>query len=408
MKPLRGYRIVDFGTALVGGVSPRLLADFGAEVIKVESRVSLDGFRRGRPSLGDAAAQADESLWPELQPALQTANRDKLSVTLNMNKPEGLALVKRLIGRSDVAMNNYSPGVLRRRGLDYESLRVIKPDIIVVSMPGAGETGPLRDYVSYAMTAEALSGMGGLFGYEDAMPVGGMPLAWGDIINAISGAMAVVTALHHRARTGEGQYIESAQLEASAALMGVSYLDYVMNGRVAAPRGNFHPMMAPHNTYPAQGGRWVAIAARTEEEWTSLCHVARHDEWIGDPRFRDLAARLTNVRELDRMLADWTRQQASDEVVKRLQAHGVAATPVLRLEDQAQDDYFVDRGAFTEATHPVIGRMRLPGMAARLSDDPWTAQPAPMLGQHNDYVLGEILGLSAAERERLVSEEVIH
>ena len=160
MEPLDGYRIVDFGTALVGGVAPRMLAELGAEVIKVESRARLDGFRLGRPVLGDEATQADESLWIELQPSMQSAGRDKLSVTLNMNQPEGLDLVKRLIAKSDAAMNNYSPGVLQRRGLDYESLRAIKPDIIVLSMPGAGETGPLRDYVSYAMTAEALSGMG--------------------------------------------------------------------------------------------------------------------------------------------------------------------------------------------------------------------------------------------------------
>ena len=408
MEPLDGYRIVDFGTALVGGVAPRMLAELGAEVIKVESRARLDGFRLGRPVLGDEATQADESLWIELQPSMQSAGRDKLSVTLNMNKPEGLDLVKRLIAKSDAAMNNYSPGVLQRRGLDYESLRAIKPDIIVLSMPGAGETGPLRDYVSYAMTAEALSGMGGLAGYEDGPLLGHLPIAWGDVVNAISGALAVVTALHHRNETGQGQYIEAAQLEASAALMGVPYLDYLMNGRIAAPQGNFHPMMVPHNNYPTQDDRWVAIAVHSEQEWLAFCGATGHEEWSSDPQFQDLAARLEHDDELDRLVSEWTRERSSDEVVRRLQEQGIAATPVLTTDDQAADDYFFDRGAFVDVEHPLLGRLELPGKTVPIGEMPHSARPAPMLGQHNGYVLGEILGLSTADIDRLVEEEVVY
>ena len=407
MEPLDGYRIVDFGTALVGGVAPRMLAELGAEVIKVESRARLDGFRLGRPVLGDEATQADESLWIELQPSLQSAGRDKLSVTLNMNKPEGLDLVKRLIAKSDAAMNNYSPGVLQRRGLDYDSLRAIKPDIIVLSMPGAGETGPLRDYVSYAMTAEALSGVGGLAGYEDGPLLGHLPMGWGDVVNAISGALAVVTALHHRNETGQGQYIEAAQLEASAALMGVQYLDYLMNGRIAAPQGNFHPMMAPHNNYPTQDDRWVAIAVHSEQEWLAFCGATDHEEWSSDPRFQDLAARLEHD-ELDRLVSEWTRERSSDEVVRRLQEQGIAATLVLTTDDQAADDYFFDRGAFVDVEHPLLGRLELPGKTVPIGEMPHSARPAPMLGQHNGYVLGEILGLSTADIDRLVEEEVVY
>jgi len=408
VEPLEGYRIVDFGTALVGGVAPRMLAELGAEVIKVESRARLDGFRLGRPVLGDEATQADESLWIELQPSMQAAGRDKLSVTLNMNKPEGLDLVKRLIAKSDAAMNNYSPGVLQRRGLDYESLRAIKPDIIVLSMPGAGETGPLRDYVSYAMTAEALSGMGGLAGYEDGPLLGHLPLAWGDVVNAISGALAVVTALHHRNETGQGQSIEAVQLEASAALMGVPYLDYLMNGRIATPRGNFHPMMAPHNNYPTQDDRWVAIAVHSDDEWLAFCQATGHPEWHSDPRYADLVARLEHRDQLDRAVSQWTRERSSDEAVRRLQEQGIAATPVLTTEDQAADDYFFDRGAFVDVEHPLLGRLELPGKTVPIGEMPHSARPAPMLGQDNGYVLGEILGLSTTDIARLVEEEAVY
>lgn len=410
MQPLAGYRVVDFGTALVGGLSPRLLGDLGAEVIKVESHVSLDGFRRGRPTIGDEAVRLDESLWPELQSIFHGTNRGKRSVTLNMNKPEGIQLIKRLIVASDVAMNNYSPGVLQRRGLDYESLTGIKPDIIVVSMPGMGEMGALRDYLSYAPTIGALSGMAGLMGYGPNQLIGALPLAWGDIVNALSGALATVAALFHRERTGEGQYIESSQLEASAALMGVPYLDYVMNGRLSEPRGNVHPLMTPHNTYPARDGRWIAIAVHTATEWASLCRVAGHGEWRDDPRFHDHDSRLANIDELDQLIADWTRDHECDELVTQLQTASVAATPLLGPRDRALDDYFADRQMLVEATHPLLGDLLLPGfLFRRWSEEPEApVEAAPLLGEDNDYVLGELLGIPEAERARLVADEVVY
>ena len=410
MLPLTGYRVVDFGTALVGGLSPRLLADLGAEVIKIESRVSLDGFRRGRPTIGSEPIRADESMWPELQGIFHGANRGKRSVALNMNKAEGLELVRRLIALSDVVMNNYSPGVLRRRGLDYESLIAVKADIIVVSMPGMGDTGPLRDYLSYAPTAGALSGMAGLMGYDRDRLIGALPLAWGDVVNALSGGMAAITALYHRERTGEGQYIESSQLEASAALMGLPYLDYVMNRRMVEPHGNFHPLMAPHNIYPARDGRWIAIAVRTPDEWASLCHVADHEEWLDDQRFLDHRGRLANLEALDRLVAAWTREQGSEALVGRLQAAGVAATPLLNSVDRTVDDYSIQRETLVPTTHPLLGDMLLPGFVFRpMDEDPVAAvDPAPLLGEDNDYVLGELLGIPEAERRRMVNDEVIY
>ena len=406
--PLAGCRIVDFGTVVVGGAASHLLVELGAEVIRVESRVSPEGFRIGRPTVGSEAQRADESLWPELQSGLHSLSRGKLSITLNMKKPEGLELLKRLIAASDVVMNNFSPGVLQRRGLDYESLKAIKPEIILVSMPGAGDTGPLHDYATYAWTIEALVGMSSINGYPDGELLGNLPMPWGDVANGISGALGALAAVHHHRNTGEGQYVESAQLEAFAALMGEPYLDFTMNGRVAGPRGNASAVMAPHDCYPVANGRWVAIAVRTEQEWLDLCSASGNEQWAGDARFVDLAARQAHLEPLNELIADWTRARSSEEVVSALQAHGVAATPVLRLDDQVDDSYFYDRGAFVDAVHPLLGSMLGTGQAARLAGERPAARPAPMLGEHNDYVFGEILGVSPEDRKRLVDAEVIH
>lgn len=368
---------MDFGTVMVGGIASRFIAELGAEVIKIESRVSPEGYRIGRPTLGDEQLRADDSLWPELQAGFHSLNRDKLGVTLNMNTPEGVALLKRLIAMSDVLMNNYSPGVLDRRGLDFHALVAENPGLIEVAMPGAGETGSLRNYATYAWTVEALVGMTSINGYEDGLLLGNLPMPWGDIVNGLSGALAVLVAVYHHRQTGEGQYVESAQLEAFASLMGVPYLDYAINGRVAGPRGNAHPLMAPHSIYPVAGSRWVAIAVRTPEQWSALCDVVGQPHRVDDPRFCDLAARQANLEALDALIAEWTCTKTSEEVVDALQAHGVAATPVLRLDDQVRDDYFFDRDAFVEVEHPLIGGMLVPGRAAPLEGGYADPRPAP-------------------------------
>ena len=272
--PLDGYRIVDFGTAWAGPMAAQLLADMGAQVVKVESRMRMDGLRLGRPIVGEDIAGGDRGLWPELQPAFHSLNRNKMSVSVNIKRPEGTRLIMDLVARSDVVMNNFSPGVMERAGLAFTALKAVKPDIIVVSMPATGETGPIRDVLAYAPIVQALSGLAGLVGYQDEPLVGEVQSAWSDAIAALHAALATVAALRHRNLTGEGQYIEVSQLEATTALLGEPLLDYAMNGRVAEPRGNYDPEFAPHNNYPCQGeDRWVAIAVRTESEWQAFCRA---------------------------------------------------------------------------------------------------------------------------------------
>ena len=409
--PLSNYRVIDFGTAWAGPMAAQLLADLGAQVIKVESRTRLDGLRLGRPIVGEDAAGGDRGLWPELQPVFHGINRNKLGVTLDLKTPEGLGLVKELIARSDVVMNNYSPGVLERLGLDYPQLRKLRPDIILVSMPSVGETGPLRDILAYAPIIQALSGLMSLVGYSGDEPlVGELQAPWSDVVAALHAALAAVAALRHRNRTGEGQFIEVAQLEATTAMLGEGILGYQMTGQVPAPQGNFDPDFAPHNNYPCvSDDEWVAIAVGTEEEWRAFCRALGSPAWAGQSRFRDKAGRLAHIQELDRHVSAWTRRHSAGEITRLLQEQGVAAMPVMNIADQFADPHWQERQAYVDIEHPHVGAEWVYGTPWLLSDTPGSVRtPAPTLGQHNQYVFCQLLGLPARELKRLEDAQVVY
>ncbi len=388
-----------------------MLADLGAEVIKVESSERMDGLRLGRPIVGDDIAGGDRGLWPELQPVFHGINRNKLSVTLNLKTDEGLVLVRELLARSDVAINNYSPGVLERLGLTYQDMRQLQPDIILVSMPALGEVGPLRDVLAYAPIIQALSGLMSVVGYSEVEPlVGELQAPWSDVVAAIHAALASVAALRHRNLTGRGQFIEVAQLEATTSMLGEAFLECQMTGSAPLPRGNLDPACAPHNNYPcAEPDRWVAIAVGSEEDWSAFCQALGSPAWAQEGRFDTFAHRLENVVELDSLVSDWTRQRTAQETTDLLQAHGVAAMPVMNIEDQFMDPHLQERQAYLEVEHPHVGIEWLYGMPWLLGSTPGgISRPAPLLGQHNDYILGELLGLPAREIERLQAAQVIY
>lgn len=409
--PLQSFRVVDFGTAWAGPMAAGLLADLGAQVIKVESRVRLDGLRLGRPLVGEDLAGGDRGLWPELQPAFHSLNRNKLGVTLDLKTGRGLELVRRLIACSDVVTNNFSPGVLERLGLDYPSLRRLRPDIILVSMPAVGETGPLRDTLAYAPIIQALSGLMSLVGYPgQERLVGELQAPWSDAVAAVHGALAAVAALRHRSRTGRGQFVEVSQLEATTSMLGEALLAQQMTGRTPAPQGNDDPAFVPHGNYPCAGDdKWVAIAVSTDDQWRALAAALGDPGWSRDARFRRRGGRWEHRRELDRHLAAWTRQHSPQEVTELLQARGVPAMPVMNIEDQFVDPHWQERQAFAEVEHPRAGVEWLYGMPWLLSETPGSVRiPAPMLGQHNQYVFHQLLGLTIQELERLAAEQVVY
>ena len=414
--PLERYRVLDFGSAWAAPMAGQILADMGAQVIKVESRTHMDGMRLGRPIVGEDVAGGDSGKWPELQPVFHGLNRNKLSVTIDLKQPDAVELVKGLAAHSDVIVSNFSPGVMDRLGLGYEAMRQVRPDIIVVAMPAAGDSGPLKDILAYAPIVLALSGLMSMVGYEDGAMVGELQSAWSDAVAAMHAAMAVVAALRHRNVTGQGQYVEVAQWEATTSWLGEAVMDWTMNGRDQAPVGNTDPRMAPHNVYRCEGDdTWVSIAVATDEEWRGLCQALESNlgdaapAWTRDPRYAEGSRRVAVREELDRSLQEWTLGHTPAEVTELLQAHGVAAFPVMTIEDQFLDPHFRARDAWVEMEHPMVGIEWLYGQPWRLSETPGSVRRhAPLLGEHNREVFGDLLGLPEKQLQRLIDARVLH
>ena len=410
MFSLEGYRIIDFGTAWAGPMSTQLLADMGAEVIKVETRGRLDGLRMGRPIIGDDIAGGDEGKWPNLMPAFHALNRNKMSITVDIKKEEGLALIRELVKKSDVVSDNFSPGVMKRAGLDYERLAEIKPDIITISLSGAGQYGPIKDATLYANTIMALSGLSSLIGYHGEDPMGMSAVAYGDANASIHAAFAILAALVHRAKTGEGQMIDLAETQMGSSLMGEPLMDFQMNGRVAVPCGNRHQEMAPHNNYPCmEEDTWISIAVKTDAEWQGLCGAMGNPEWCEKPEFQSAKGRLENQAELDRHISKWTGKFEPADAMEILQDAGVAGVAVMTTEDQYFNPHFMERQSYIEIEHPLVGVEALYGIPWRLEDTPGEIyRPAPNIGEHNDYVFKELLGLDENTFEQFVEEKVIY
>jgi benzylsuccinate CoA-transferase BbsF subunit len=408
--PLQGYRIIDFGTAWAAPMATQLLADMGAEVIKIETNTRLDGLRLGRPIVGDDIAGGDEGKWPNMQPSFHGLNRNKLSFTVNIKEPEGHKLILDLIGLSQVVVDNFSPGVMARNKLAYEDLVKVRPDIICISLSGAGQKGPYRDATLYAGSITALSGIGSLIGYHGEPLTGMTALAFGDANASIHASFAIMAAICQRERTGQGTFIDFSEAQAASSLLGEPLTDYFMNGRVAVPQGNRHPFLAPHGNYRCQGNdKWISLAIRTDDEWDALCEVMGSPDWAKQAKFRDGLARWQNQTELDAHLNDWTVNHEPYGLMELLQARGIAAVPVMNVEDQYLDPHFRDRQIHLEIDHPLVGFEVIYGIPWRISGSPREVRrPAPNIGEHTRYVLGTILGRGEAEIDRLIEQQIAY
>ena len=275
---------------------------------------------------------------------------------MDLTHPRALPIVKEIVRKSDVLVENFSPDVLPRLGLDYASISSFAPRLVMVSMAGAGQYGPLREIRTYASTVTALAGMDSLMGYEGDRVIGTTGVSWADPNASLFAVHAILTALWHREETGQGQHIDLAQLETTAVLLAEATLEYTMNGRVPGRQGNRHPTMAPHGSYRCAGDDdWIAIAVETEAEWQALCRVMGEPAWATDERFADRYLRLRHREELDRLLNEWTGAQRADELAERLQAAGVAATPHLNIGQQFGHPHFQERGLYTNVEHPLAG-----------------------------------------------------
>ena len=397
--PFDGIRITDLTRVWVGPYGTRQLADFGAEVIKIES------------SLFDATSRIAGILpmHPEL-------NRNKLSITVDLHHKDGQDLVKQLVATSDVVAENYAPGALKRWGLDYDSLRQVKEGIVYISMPGWGSTGPFSHHVLFGLQAQTASGVTHLWGHPDAPPSLRCGIYYADFFVGAQCGFMLETALYHRKLTGQGQLIEVSQVEAQANALGIPLLDHFVNGVDTQPEGNARSYAGPHGVYPCKGiDAWCTIACSTEEEWGSLVGaltppMGQAPEWTGDPRFATLPARVENREALDTALSEWTSNLTPKQVMTMLQRHGVPASAVQTTEDVYFDGHLRGRGYVVDIQHPETqwGQLGHATFGAQLSETPGQIRlGAPALGQDNDYVLGDLLEMDESEVARLREDGVL-
>ena len=395
-----GIRVADFAWVGVGPLVSKYLADHGAEVIRIESSVRPEPLRRAPPFVNDEPGLDSSGYYADF-------NSSKLCCSLNMQHPKGVELAKRLIAECDIVTESFTPKAMRAWGLTYEELRELRPDIIMISMPMYGSTGPWSMWQGYGHVLQAAAGISHLTHYPGEEPIG-TGVAYTDFLVPHFAAAALIAALDHRQRTGEGQNIDFGQLEAALHATETMLLDYTVNGREQQALGARHPEYAPHGTYRcaargADDDRWIAIACTTDEEWRALAAVAGHPEWAADARFGTRFDRLSNQDQLDALIGAWTRNQPAEALMQTLQAAGVPAGVVQTPEDLRNDPQLAHRGHFRMLDHPTMGRRAYDGPSFRLSETPANLRKAaPLLGEDNEYVWKNVAGLGDEEYVELL------
>lgn len=402
--PLQGVRVADFCWVWIGPYCAKLLAILGAEVIKIEGHKRTDLTRHSvvwpQPRIHTIEVPPNQGM------AFNTLNMNKKSLTLDLTTIEGMQLAKQVAILSDVVVDNMRPGFMERIGLGYEELRQIRPDIIVVSCSSRGQKGPESRYAGYATIHHAIGGGSYITGYPDDAPC--TSSADPDLINGTTAAYATLVALYHRMRTGEGQFIDYSQCEGVSSYIGDLLLGYEMTSQIPERMGNVHLRYAPHNVYRCWGvDRWLALEVHSDEEFATLAEVIGKPELAKDPRFIDMASRKKNESELDEIIGDWTRARDRDWMASEFSNAGLAAAPSRNGRDLYADPHLQARHAFVTVDHPEIGELELVGAPWKVGDGEIPLRCAPMMGEHNDYVLQELLGLSQADVADLRASEVI-
>ena len=401
--PLEGVRVANFGWVWAGPVTGQTLSFLGAEVFKVESYARVD-MTRTLPPFAGGERDPNRSLSNN---ACWAGNG---SVSLNLKKEEALDLARDLIRECDVVVENFGPGVMDRLGLGYAELKKIKPDIVMFSMPATGLYGPLKDLRTYGLSLTSTTGLDSTVGYsdDDILP---MENAFSDPFNGIFGAYAILTALAHKKRTGQGQQIDFSQQEAVMQMVGPAFMDYSLNGRIAGPLANRHPLAsaAPHGVFPAAGeDQWISLAVSNDAEWSGLVETMERPEWSLTPEFESAEARSQNILSLHDKVSAWTSGFDKHELTERLQAAGVTAAPVLGVAELLGDPHFKARDTFIEVDHPLGYRETIYGAYIKMSRSRPIIKPGPYIGQDNDTVFRDILGLSEERYQALIESQVIY
>jgi crotonobetainyl-CoA:carnitine CoA-transferase CaiB-like acyl-CoA transferase len=364
---------------------------------------------KGVPAPGYVDNDPGERPWDRWY-QLHAMQHNKYAITLDLSRPKGAEIYKRLVAISDVVIENFAPGVMNRMGIGYDVLKKVKPDIIMISASGLGAVGPYKNYAGFGTSISAMTGMLALQGYpgDDPMIKTVLPV-WSDNVAACTVAFTAIAALHHRRKTGEGQFIDISQAEAFLPHMGEVILDYTMNKRLPEVMGNRDHSMAPQGCYPCRGeDQWVVISISSDGQWQAFCRVTGNPSWAADERYADVLGRFRHQDELDRIIGEWTARHTNYDVMHLLQEEGIAAAPVMTSMDLFADPHLAARGFFAELTHREAGTHRYPGAAYQFSKTPVSIRiPPPCLGEHNEYVYGKLLGMSQGEITKLTEEKLI-
>jgi len=397
---LEGIKVADFSWVVVGPVVTRCLADFGATVIRIESATTPD-ILRVSPPFKDNLSGLNRSAY------FANYGANKYSLSLNLKHPKGPAVAKRLVAWADVVCESFTPGTMADLGLSYDNLKKIKPEIIMLSTCNLGQTGPLAQQPGFGTQLVSLAGLTHLSGWPDRLPA--QPYgAYTDFIAPRFAIAGIVAALDYRRRTGRGQHLDVSQLETAIQFLAPVMLDYTVNGQEWIRSGNRCPQAAPHGVYPCCGeDRWCAIAVSNDQEWQVLCRTIGHTELEHDPRFDTLANRKQNEDELDEIIGLWTREHQAEEVMHLLQGAGVACGVVETGQDIHEDPQLSHRNHLQMLNHPEIGLHSYDTQSFQLSETPARLErPGPCLGEHNEYVCKDFLGMSDEEFLTLLNEGV--
>lgn len=403
--PLSGIRVLDMSWVLAGPLVGRLMADAGADVVKIESVARMDNTRLGRP----LPPVDDSSEAHDRVPLFHALNAGKRSISVNLRAAGAAPLVKKVAAVCDVVVENFAPGVLDRLGLGYEELRAVKPDVILLSMSGTGSNGPLSDVPAYAATVSSLAGLESVVGYDGGEPIGMLGTNFADSVGGLYGFHAVLSALWARDELGLGQHIDYSEMDGVCTMLAEGLLDYFSNGRVMAPSGNCHRSGAPYGVFPTSGDdSWIAIGVTSDEEWESFCRSTKDESWAADTAYSTVGDRMARRVELEQQISHYTASCERDVLVAQLQSAGVAASAVYQVGEQAGDEYFWSRGLLERIEDvPGAGEVTVYGSPWRLSGTPVGPQgPAPRLGEHTREVLAS-LGLTEDEIEELYASEVL-
>lgn len=414
--PLEGIRVADFSWFGAGPIAANTLCAFGAEVVRVESEAKLDSLRVAQPFAMNDERTAFKSGY-NVSGYFNNFNAGKLGIQLNLNTERGQEIGYRLIEKSDIFLTNFTPRVVEKWNLKYEQIRAVNPRVIAAYSPMQGLEGPHRDFLGFGAVLTPVTGVSEMSGFPHRPPMGVGTNYPDYVVNPGHTVTAVLAALRHRNRTGEGQCIELPQLESVVNTLGTAVPEFLANGTVATRGGNRNPIAAPHGAFRCEDDptsvmspdRWVAIACRAEAQWQALCDAFGHPEAASDARFATLAARKANEDALEALVSSWTRERRAEDVMALLQARGIPAGVVQNAQDLLDKDaHLKSRGYYEYLDHPETGRSAYDGQAAHLSATPGHHRgPAPLLGEHTMDVCERIIGLSMDEIADLLAEGVL-